>query len=95
MHAARRDTRSAACCRDQVRATINGVDHDEALVVQRRHEQRLLATPGVTEVAVKLRGGRLVLVVGLDPDAPVPPELKRTEIDGLPLVVERRRYEPQ
>jgi hypothetical protein len=72
-----------------------GVDHDAAMVVQRRHEHRLLATPGVTEVAVKLRGDRLALVVGLDPDAPVPPELEPHEIDGLPLVVERRRYEPQ
>ncbi|MEU8549050.1 hypothetical protein AB0C81_19055 [Streptomyces roseoverticillatus] len=35
------------------------------------------------------------LVADVDPGAEVPPELRRPEIDGLSLVVEKRRYEPQ
>lgn len=71
------------------------MNQEQALEVQRRHEDRLLAMPSVTGVGVKLRDGRLVLEVDVDPAAEVPPELRRTDIDGLPLVVEKRRYEPQ
>ncbi|KIF01554.1 hypothetical protein PL81_35005 [Streptomyces sp. RSD-27] len=71
------------------------MNEEQAREVQRRHEDRLLALPSVTGVGVKLRSGRLVLAVDVDPDAEVPPELSQAEIDGLPLVVEKRRYEPQ
>ncbi|MEV5375069.1 hypothetical protein [Streptomyces nondiastaticus] len=71
------------------------MNQEQALEVQRRHEDRLLAMPSVTGVGVKLRDGRLVLEVDVDPAAEVPPELRRPDIDGLPLVVEKRRYEPQ
>ncbi|MEV4923254.1 hypothetical protein [Streptomyces roseoverticillatus] len=71
------------------------MNQEQALEVQRRHEQRILALPSVTGVGVKLREGRLVLEVDVDPGAEVPPELRRPEIEGLPLVVEKRRYEPQ
>ncbi|MCF3105170.1 hypothetical protein IPZ58_26785 [Streptomyces roseoverticillatus] len=71
------------------------MNQEQALEVQRRHEDRLLAMPSVTGVGVKLRDGRLVLEVDVDPDAEIPPELRRPEIEGLPLVVEKRRYEPQ
>jgi hypothetical protein len=69
--------------------------YEQALAVQRRHEQRLLALPGVSAVGVKLREERLVLEVSLDPAQDVPAELDVGQLDGIPLVVERRRYEPQ
>jgi len=70
--------------------------HDEALAVQRRHESRLMALPGVTGLGVKLRDGDLVLEVSVDPDKPVPAELSGLhELEGLPVVVERQRYELQ
>jgi hypothetical protein len=67
--------------------------YEDALAVQRRHEARLMALDGVNAVGVKLRGGRFVLEVSLDPDADLPSALTVPELDGLPLEVERRRYE--
>jgi hypothetical protein len=69
--------------------------YDQALEVQRRHEDRILRLPGITGVGVKLREGKPVLEVTVDPAQEVPAELKAAELDGVPLVVERRRYEPQ
>jgi hypothetical protein len=69
--------------------------YDEALAVQRRHQDRILRLPGVTGIGVKLREGQLVLEVSVDPAQEVPAELRVSELDGVPLVVERRRYEPQ
>jgi len=70
------------------------LSYDEALSVQRAHEQRLIGLPGVTGVAVKLRDNRPVLVVDVDPEAAVPDEVQHADLDGLPLVVERNRYRP-
>ncbi len=69
--------------------------YDQALAVQRRHEDRILRLPGITGVCVKLRKGEPVLEVTVDPAGEVPGELRVAELDGVPLVVERRRYEPQ
>jgi hypothetical protein len=71
------------------------MNQEQAVAVQARNEQRILALPSVTGVGVKLRDGRLVLEVDVDPDAEVPAELRQPDIEGLPLVVEKRRYEPQ
>lgn len=68
---------------------------EQALEVQRRNEQRILALPSVTGIGVKLRDSGLVLEVTVDPNAEVPPELRAPDVEGLPLVVEKRRYEPQ
>jgi hypothetical protein len=70
--------------------------YDEALAVQRRHEQRIMAMPGVTGIGVKLRDHGLVLEVTVDPSVEVPAELAgRPALDGLALEVEHRRYEAQ
>ncbi len=69
--------------------------HEQAVQVQRRHESHIMALPGVTGIGVKLRDGRLVLEVTVAPDTEIPAELQVPEVDGLPLVVEKRRYEPQ
>jgi hypothetical protein len=69
------------------------MSHADALAVQRRHEARLMALPGVNAVGVKQRDDRLVLEVSVDPDAALPAELDAPELDGLPLQVERQRYE--
>ncbi|MER6865042.1 hypothetical protein [Streptomyces sp. NPDC000665] len=71
------------------------VNQEQALAVQRRNERRILALAPVTVDGVKLRDGRLVLAVDADPDAEVPTELRVPDIEGLPLVVEKRRYDPQ
>lgn len=71
------------------------MSHDEALEVQRRHEQRIMALPGVNAMGVKLGGDGLVLEVTVDSGAGIPEELDRPEIEGLPLVVARGRYELQ
>jgi len=71
------------------------MSYEEAVDVQRRHEGRLLHLPGVTSVGVKRSGDDLVLEVAVDPDAAVPAELDVAELDGLPLKVERRRYDLQ
>lgn len=68
---------------------------DQALSIQRRHEQDIVSLPSVTGVGVKLRQGALVLEVTVDPDAEIPAQLHVPDIEGLPLVVEKRRYEPQ
>lgn len=78
-----------------LRETVNMTTYDQALEVQRRHEDRILRLPGITSVGVKLREGELVLEVTVDPAHDVPAELEVAELDGIPLVVERRRYEPQ
>jgi hypothetical protein len=75
--------------------TVSMTTYDQALAVQRRHEERILRLPGVTGVGVKLRAGEPVLEVTVDPARAVPPELNVAELDGVPLVLERRRYEPQ
>ncbi|HEV8651807.1 MAG TPA: hypothetical protein VG276_21020 [Actinomycetes bacterium] len=67
--------------------------YDDAVAVQRRHESQILGLPGVTGVGVKLRDGRPVLEVTVDPERDVPVELQLDELDGLPVVVEKRRYE--
>ncbi len=55
-----------------------------------------MGLPGVTGVGVKLHDGGLVLEVSVDPDTPVPAELVDVPaIEGLPVVVERQRYELQ
>lgn len=69
--------------------------YDQALEVQRRHEHRILRLPGITGLGVKLREGKPVLEVTVSPGQEVPAELRVAELDGVPLVVERRRYEPQ
>lgn len=66
--------------------------YEDVVAVQRRHEDELLALPGVTGVGAKLREGNAVLVVDVDPAAEVPQELRRDEIDGVTLVVERATY---
>lgn len=71
------------------------LSHEEALSIQRREERWIMALPGVTGVGVKVRSGRPVLEVTVDPAAGIPAELEVDDIDGLPLVVERRRYEIQ
>jgi hypothetical protein len=75
--------------------TMGMTTYDQALAVQRRHEERILRLPGVTGVGVKLREGQPVLEVTVDPAQEVPAELRVAELDAVPLVVERRRYEPQ
>lgn len=75
--------------------TMSMTTYDQALAVQRRHEERILRLPGVTGVGVKLRAGQPVLEVTVDPAREVPAELNAAELDGVPLVLERRRYEPQ
>ena len=75
--------------------TVAMTTYDQALAVQRRHEDRILRLPGITGVGVKLRAGEPVLEVTVDPAREVPNELRVAELDGVPLVVERRRYEPQ
>lgn len=69
-------------------------EYAHAVAIQRAHESDLLALPGVTGVAVKLRGDALALVVDVDPDADVPEALLGDSIDDLPLVIERARYLP-
>lgn len=69
--------------------------YDDAVVVQRRHEDRLLALPGVSGVGVRLRDDRPVLVVTFDPDAELPDDLRVPDIDGIELQIDRGRYEPQ
>jgi hypothetical protein len=78
-----------------LRETVSMTTYDQALAVQRRHEDRILRLPGVTGVGVKLRGGEPVLEVTVDPAQKVPAELRAADLDGVPLVLERRRYEPQ
>ena len=78
-----------------LRETVSMTAYDQALEVQRRHEDWILRLPGVTGVDVKLRAGEPVLEVTVDPAREVPNELRVAELDGVPLVVERRRYEPQ
>ena len=75
--------------------TVSMTTYDQALAVQRRHEERILRLPGVTGVGVKLREGQPVLEVTVDPAREVPAELRVAELDSVPLVIERRRYEPQ
>ena len=67
---------------------------EEATAVQHRHEDRIMALPGVNAVGVKLRDGELVLEVAVDPDTDLPLDLAGVdELDGLPVVIERQRYE--
>jgi hypothetical protein len=71
------------------------MSYEEALAVQRRHEEGIMAQEGVSAIGVKLRDDAFVLEVTLDPKAPVPHVLQGSDIDGLPLVVVRGRYELQ
>lgn len=75
--------------------TVGMTNYDEAVVVQRRHEDRLLALPGVSGVGVRLRDDRPVLVVTFDADADLPDDLRVPDIDGVELQVDRGRYQPQ
>lgn len=72
------------------------LSHDEAVAVQRRHEARIMGLPGVTGIGVKLVDGALVLEVSVAPGHRVPSELAGHDtIDGVPLVVVERTYDPQ
>jgi hypothetical protein len=71
------------------------MSYEDAVAVQRRHEGRLLRLPGVTAVGVKLRDGQPVLEVSVDPGVDVPAEVQVPDLDGLPLRVERQKYELQ
>ncbi len=65
--------------------------YDEAVEIQRRHEDELACLPGVTAFGAALVEGRIVLRVFVDRDAPAGlPD----EVEGLPVVVERARVEP-
>jgi hypothetical protein len=66
--------------------------YDEAVEIQRRHEDELMGTPGVTGVGAALVEGRIVLRVFVDPGA-APPALP-DEVEGLPVVVVRTTIEP-
>lgn len=66
--------------------------YDEAVEIQRRHEDELACLPGVTALGAALVEGRIVLRVFVDRDA-TPPALP-DEVEGLPVVVERARIEP-
>ncbi|MFJ9713627.1 hypothetical protein [Streptomyces sp. NPDC101234] len=68
---------------------------EQALSIQRRHEQGIMSLPSVTGIGVKLRDDRLVLEVTVEPETEVPAQLKVPDVEGLPLVVEKRRYEAQ
>ncbi len=74
--------------------TMNAT-YEDARAVQEAHEESILRLPGVNGLMVKLADGRPVLEVYVDPDAEVPDELKAEALDGIPLAVERRRYETQ
>ena len=70
------------------------LSYDEAVAIQRAHESRIMALAGVNAVGVKIRDGVPVLEVSVDPDVDLPRELVDTrELDGLPVVIERQRYE--
>jgi len=69
--------------------------YDEVVAVQRRNEGWIMTQPGVTGVSSVLRDGTPVLEVSVDPAAEIPERLQVAELDGVPLRVERRRYEPQ
>ena len=70
--------------------------HDEALAVQRRHEARIMALPGVTGMGVKLVDGVIVIEVSVAEDSAVPPSLDGHEdLDGVPLHVVKRTYRLQ
>lgn len=71
------------------------MSYEDAVEVQRRHEGHLLHLPGVTSVGVKRSGDELVLEVAVDPDTAIPDELAVADLDGLPLKIERRRYDLQ
>ncbi|WP_029135890.1 hypothetical protein [Nakamurella lactea] len=71
------------------------MSYEQAVDVQRRHEQRLIALPGVSAVGVKMRDGVPVLAVTVDQDVEPPAELTAGQIDGLDVVVERGRYRLQ
>lgn len=66
--------------------------YDEAVVVQRQHEARLIELDGVNAVGVKQTDSGLVLEVTVSPDADLPDELDVAELDGLPLKVVRGGY---
>ena len=67
--------------------------YEDAVAVQRRHERWIMEHPETTGVGVKLRDDHLVLEVTIDPDADIPVDLRVDDLDGLPVVVEKRRYE--
>jgi hypothetical protein len=69
--------------------------YENAVAVQRRHERWIMAHPEATGMGVKLHDDRLVLERSVDPGADVPAGLRVDELDGPPVVVEKRRYEPQ
>ena len=71
------------------------VSYEEAVAVQRRIQDQIMALPGVTGIAAKMRSGRPILEVSVDPAAEIPTELTVDALDGVALVVERRRYEIQ
>ena len=68
---------------------------DEAEVVRRRHESRMVSTPGVTGVDVREdEPGNAVIVVYTDDEAGLPDWLSGQTLDGVPLRLQRRRFDP-
>jgi len=67
--------------------------YEDAVSVQRHHEGWIMGHPEATGVGVKLQDDRLVLEVTIDPNCDVPADLRVPDLDGLPLVIKRRRYE--
>lgn len=71
------------------------MSHEQAVLLQKRHEAHLMSLPGVTAVSVVLRDEALVLEVSVDPDAALAAELTELiDLDGLPVHVVRQRYKP-
>jgi len=66
--------------------------YDEAVAVQRRHEARIMALPGVNGVGVKQTASGPVLEVTVAPGGDLPSALAAAELDGVPLKVVRGRY---
>jgi hypothetical protein len=79
----------------RVHTGVMNMSYERAVAVQNRHQQRLLALPGVSAVGVKMREGRPVLAVTVDEGSELPADLQPGDIDGLDLTVERGRYLPQ
>ncbi|UJP40607.1 hypothetical protein [Cellulomonas palmilytica] len=66
--------------------------YDEAVAIQRRHEARLMALPGVNAVGVKQTSTGPVLEVTVAPDVDLAAELTVDEVGGVPLTVVRGRF---
>jgi hypothetical protein len=68
---------------------------DEAEVVRQRYESRVVSTPGVTGVDVREdEPGNAVIVVYAADEADLPDWLTSPSLDGVPLRLQRRRFDP-